>query len=139
MASLFKNFDKNNDGKLDKKEIQSGYENYQGKCYAEEEIDEIFNRIDIDLSGYIDYTEFVAAAMDMNQLLTNSKLKRAFDMFDEDGSGVISADEIKSVLGLTSDPTMNEKIAEIIEQVDVNGDGEVSFEEFKDMMKAIAN
>jgi Ca2+-binding EF-hand superfamily protein len=52
----------------------------------------------------------VAAAMDMDQLLTNSKLKQAFEMFDEDGSGVISADAIKSVLGLASDPTMNEKI-----------------------------
>lgn len=76
--------------------------------------------------------------MDMDQLLTNSKLKQAFEMFDEDGSGVISADEIKSVLGLASDQTMNDKINEIIRQVDVNGDGEVSFEEFKEMMKAIA-
>jgi calcium-dependent protein kinase len=66
MASLFKNFDKNSDGKLDKAEIQIGYEQYQGKCFAEEEIDEIFSRIDIDNSGYIDYTEFVAAALDMN-------------------------------------------------------------------------
>jgi Ca2+-binding EF-hand superfamily protein len=76
--------------------------------------------------------------LDMNQLLTNQKLKRAFDMFDQDGSGIISADEIKSVLGLTADPTMNDKIEAIIKQVDVNGDGEVSFDEFKDMMRCLA-
>lgn len=70
----------------------------------------IFARIDIDGSGYIDYTEFVAAAMDMEQMLSDKKLKRAFDMFDVDGSGVISADEIKEVLGLTGDTNMNEKI-----------------------------
>lgn len=69
---------------------------------------EIFTRIDIDGSGFIDYTEFVAAAMDMEQMLSDKKLKRAFEMFDVDGSGVISAEEIKEVLGLTGDQNMNE-------------------------------
>jgi calcium-dependent protein kinase len=71
MATLFKQFDKNNDGRLDRQEILNGYEQYHGTCFAADEIEEIFTRIDIDQSGYIDYTEFVAAAMDMNQLLTN--------------------------------------------------------------------
>ena len=49
----------------DKKEIQQGYEKYEGKIISDEEIDEIFAQIDVDGSGYIDYTEFVASAMDM--------------------------------------------------------------------------
>jgi calcium-dependent protein kinase len=136
---MFKTFDKNGDGKLDKKEIQQGYEKYNGKIIGDEEIDDIFAQIDVDGSGYIDYTEFVASAMDMQNLLTNDKLKRAFDMFDNDGSGSISAEEIKEVLGLTDNEQMNEKIKEIIKQVDENGDGEISIEEFKEMMRALAN
>jgi Ca2+-binding EF-hand superfamily protein len=39
-----------------------------------EEIDEIFARIDIDNSGCIDYNEFIAASMDMDEMLTTEKL-----------------------------------------------------------------
>lgn len=41
---------------------------------AMEEIDEIFNRIDIDGSGFIDYNEFIAATMDMEEMMTAEKL-----------------------------------------------------------------
>ena len=139
LAQMFKTFDKNGDGKLDKQEIQQGYEKYNGMIISDEEIDEIFGNIDVDGSGYIDYTEFVASAIDMQNLLTNDKLRRAFDMFDHDGSGSISAEEIKEVLGLTDNEEMNEKIKEIIRQVDENGDGEISIDEFKEMMRALAN
>jgi Ca2+-binding EF-hand superfamily protein len=52
--------------------------------------------------------------MDMNQMMSNNKLKKAFAMFDEDGSGIISADEIKNVLKCGDDPNMHEKIMKII-------------------------
>ena len=76
--------------------------------------------------------------MDMQQLMTDAKLKKAFDMFDNDGSGLISAEEIREVLGLTDNEQMNEKITEIIKQVDENGDGEISITEFKEMMRKLA-
>ena len=40
---MFKNFDKNSDGKLDKKEIQLGYERYQEKIISDEDIDQVFD------------------------------------------------------------------------------------------------
>jgi calcium-dependent protein kinase len=139
LAQMFKTFDKNGDGRLDKKEIQEGYEKYHSKIIGDDEIDTIFGQIDVDGSGYIDYTEFVASAMNMEALMTDQKLKRAFDMFDNDGSGCISADEIRDVLGLTDNEQMNEKITQIISQVDENGDGEISITEFKEMMRALAD
>ena len=65
LQAAFKMFDKNCDGKLDKKEIQMGYENYQQKIISDEDIDKVFGQIDVDGNGYIDYTEFVAAAIEM--------------------------------------------------------------------------
>lgn len=101
LAQMFKTFDKNGDGRLDKREIQEGYHKYQHKMISDEEIDEIFARIDVDGSGYIDYTEFVASAMNNADLLSDTKLNRAFEMFDVDNSGSISLSEIRKVLGLT--------------------------------------
>ena len=43
----------------------------------------MFDSVDIDKSGYIDYSEFVIAAMNEKNLLTNEKLQSAFKMFDK--------------------------------------------------------
>lgn len=75
-----------------------------------EEIDEIFAHIDADGSGFIDYNEFIAASMDMEEMLTSQKLEAAFKMFDKDGSGSISGDELKEALGMIGDDTVDEKI-----------------------------
>jgi len=114
LASMFKSFDKNGDGRLDKKEIQEGYAKYHSKVVTDDEINTIFQQIDVDGSGYIDYTEFVASAMNQSDLMSGNKLDRAFDLFDNDKSGSISLKEIRDVLGLTDNQQMNEKIKEII-------------------------
>jgi len=58
----------------------------------------MFQAVDTDNSGFIDYTEFVVAATNQSSLTSTEKLHAAFRMFDKDGSGIISADEIREVL-----------------------------------------
>ena len=95
----------------------------------------MFDEIDIDKNGTIDYTEFVMATMSDKQTMTNEKLQQAFKLFDKDGNGSIEADEIKAVLG---DSKMSpEQIDKIITEVDENGDGSIQFEEFQHMMKKL--
>jgi len=50
---------------------------------AKEDIEKMFFSVDLDRSGYIDYSEFVIAAMNEKQLLTQEKLQAAFRMFDK--------------------------------------------------------
>lgn len=90
MSKLFSGIDKDNDGKLDKKELKIIYEKYSAMRITDEMIDQIYNKIDIDGSGQIDYSEFVVASMNEKELLSQEKLKAAFNMFDKDGSGQIS-------------------------------------------------
>ena len=97
----------------------------------------MFDSVDIDKSGFIDYSEFVVAAMNEKNLLTDEKLQSAFKMFDKDGSGFISAEEIKEILGFGK--TLGEEgVNDIIKQVDANGDGQISFEEFAAMMRKLS-
>lgn len=58
----------------------------------------MFDAVDTDQSGYIDYTEFVVASANEKALLSTERLNTAFKMFDKDQSGSISPSEIKSVL-----------------------------------------
>ena len=105
MAELrraFKVLDTNNDGMLSKQEIIVGFEMLYGEGKAEfaaEEAERVFNKVDIDGSGQIDYSEWVVSTINKEKLLTNEKLYAAFSLFDKDQGGTISATEIKDVLG----------------------------------------
>lgn len=44
------------------------------------------NLIDTDGNGTLEYSEFIAAAIDRKLLLSDKKLKVAFNMLDKDGS-----------------------------------------------------
>ena len=60
---MFKAFDKNGDGKLSIEEVKEGYLEHYGKVMSDEEVTNMFNAVDTDRSGFIDYSEFVVAAM----------------------------------------------------------------------------
>ena len=87
-------------------------------------MDKMFEEIDIDNNGTIDYTEFVMATMSAKNMMTNEKLSQAFKLFDKDGNGSIDASEIKEVLGKNGGLT-NEQIEQIIRDADEDGDGEI--------------
>ena len=140
LAKVFKAFDKNGDGKLSMEEVKEGYLEHYGKVMSDEEVEQMFNAVDTDKSGFIDYSEFVIAAMNERQLTSNDKLQAAFKMFDKDGSGIISADEIREVLQFGGSSSLSATaVQQIINQVDENGDGEISFEEFVAMMKNLSD
>ena len=135
MEEIFAAMDKNNDGMLSKEEISEGYEEHFGIAIEDEELDKIFSAIDTDGSGAIDYSEFLMATMNEQQLMSKEKLKQAFKMFDKDNSGTISKQEIREALG-----NLDEEVADkMISEVDANGDGEISFEEFEKMMNMVAS
>lgn len=135
LQKAFKALDTNQDGKLSRDELITGYRQILGDL-AEEEVDRILKIADSDGSGEIEYSEWIVATTDKRKLLTNEKLETAFNMFDRDGSGSISANEIKDVLGVGK--SIDEKVwNDIILEVDANGDGEISFLEFKTMMQRL--
>jgi len=101
LAKVFKAFDTNGDGRLSMEEVKKGYIDHYGKVISDDDVEKMFKSVDSDNSGFIDYTEFVVASMNAEEMTSNDFLQAAFKMFDKDGSGIISADEIKAVLGFS--------------------------------------
>ncbi len=66
---------------------------------AEAEIMAIFKNIDTDHSGAIDYSEFIAAAMQKRIYLDEERLYDAFHRLDTEGSGFLTQAGLEKVLG----------------------------------------
>ena len=137
LSKIFKALDKNGDGKLSKEEIMDGFENIYGRHVDEDEMDEMFKQMDLDGSGTIEYTEFIAASMNQKQMNSKEKMNAAFKLFDKDNSGTISAQEIKEVLGAGKGGITEKAIEEIIKEVDEDENGEISLDEFEKLMTTV--
>jgi calcium-dependent protein kinase len=142
---LFNKIDINNDGKIAKEELYTGLQSYlklEGEKLREE-VEIIFKNIDTDHNGFIEYEEFIRAAIDKEYFLKENFLRYAFNYFDRDGSGLITMDEVMKLFYNSDLNKKNreayEQLKQSFEQIDINGDGTLSFEEFCQMMGNIIN
>lgn len=97
----------------------SGYKKIIGKEKAEEHVKKIFQMVDTDHNGSIDYSEFVTACINKEKILSKERLRNAFNMFDKDNSGGIDTDELKIIFknsGDIADNVFKEMIKECLEQ-----------------------
>lgn len=52
--------------------------------------------VDTNDSGLIDFTEFLVAASNEEELVSKGRLEQAFNYFDTDHNGYLTIDEIRS-------------------------------------------
>ena len=143
-VKLFNQIDKNGDGKISKDELFNGLQPYKKEVSDDElkkQVDIIFNNIDSDHNGYLEYEEFVRAAIDKDHFLSVNFLQFAFNYFDKDHDGEITLEEVKNKFFLNDKNRNSAKAQEQLQQsfneIDINGDGKLSFEEFGKMMENI--
>ncbi len=102
----------------------------------DEEVDRIFDLVDLNGNGVIDYSEFISSAANVNQLLSEKQMKAAFKAFDLDGSGEISYEEFEETFtaGLEIDKT---ELRKYFKEFDKNGSGHINYEEFKQFLRKL--
>jgi len=99
----------------------------------EAEVDAIMKSADNNNSGTIDYTEFVIATINRQNMLKKEKLEALFHLIDKDGNGYLTIEELKDFF--TPSQSVEEGVwNDVISEVDVNKDGQISLIEFKEMM-----
>ena len=128
---LFRLSNKNGDGKLLRTELKCTLLNFVTEGFLKN-YDAIFSLLDSDNNGYIDYEEFLRAALDRNKVINEQVLRYAFFFFDRGNTGFISKDKIKSFF--VKEKLSEDQFMDIFNAIDSNGDGKIDFNEFKDMM-----
>ena len=137
LRRVFQMFDRNEDGKITKKELSDSLENL-GIFIPDKELVQMIEKIDVNKDGYVDMEEFGALYQTiMDERDEEEDMREAFNVFDQNGDGFITVDELRSVLqslGLKQGRTL-EDCKRMIKMVDVDGDGMVNYKEFRQMMK----
>ena len=125
MRRAFEKFDKSKDGVITVDEFKSAME----LCdeYSDEEVNAMFDQLNVNHNGHIMYTEFIAATLEIKGRVEEKRLAEAFDHIDDDDSGYISKGDLRKLLG---ERATSEKIDKLIEEADTDGDGQISFDEF---------
>jgi len=143
LRETFTALDANGDGLLTLGELKNGLAS-AGYRKTNSDLQELMEGMDTDGSGVIDYTEFLAAALDKRSYMSEQACWTAFKVFDLDGDGKITLEELRKVLDndeVEVDEAFgggnnNNRTADLLRDLDKNGDGTIDFTEFMDMMGA---
>ena len=122
LRTTFADLDTDGDGRLSRDELITGY---RRSSLPLVNIDKVIHSCDTDKNGFVNYTEFLTAALDWQHLLNKELLEQAFRIFDRDNSGTITKDELKAIL--KGEEAMGDEVWDmLLSQADKNGDGVVS-------------
>ena len=107
------------------------------ESYTDEEIEKLFDKLDDNKSGIIEYEELVRGFSDREKLLNEKNMKQAFNFFDKDKNGTITWSEIcdivfqnKKMPKILLNQFLDEMSLESGEQV------KISFEDFCKIVKS---
>jgi calcium-dependent protein kinase len=135
---LFDRFDLNGDGIINRNEFLAGLRSFTNISFEELEknVETIFNFIDTNNNGFIEYEEFVCAAIDKKIFLKEEVIKFAFSYFDKNHNGNIHLEDLKNIFRKEDriDMNLESQLNAIFNKFDLNHNGIIDYDEFKFMM-----
>ncbi|CAK9060802.1 unnamed protein product [Durusdinium trenchii] len=139
LKKQFNELDENGDGIITFAELKQGMKKAGlAGGLSSKDLHNLALALDADGSGEIDYTEFLAAAMERKSLVQESSVWAAFKVFDKNDDGRISKKELEEVLSSqeVSNAISKAQVDRIVREVDTNGDGFIDFNEFMAMIRS---
>jgi calcium-dependent protein kinase len=129
LRDAFHEIDTSHEGTITLEEMKTVLTQYH---IDNDEIVSIFRGMDVDKSGKIGYTEFLAATVEAHGVAKEEQLLEAFDRLDADDSGFISEENLKEILGSAYDAA---EVRSMIAEADIKKNGQIDTEEFLVLME----
>ncbi|XP_019926399.2 uncharacterized protein [Magallana gigas] len=134
--ACFSLFDMDNDGKIATKDLGTVVRSL-GCNPSEAEVTQLIREVDIDGSGQVEFSEFIAMfERHRHEKNTEDEIIDAFTVFDKEGNGYISAAELRHVMTNLGEKLRDEEIDEMVRAADMNGDGQINYKEFAHVLLA---
>ncbi|XP_058032981.1 mitochondrial adenyl nucleotide antiporter SLC25A24 [Ahaetulla prasina] len=124
--NLFKKLDRNQDGRVDIAELQSGLKEL-GIPLGDDAEKKIFRAGDTNKDGRLDFEEFTRYLKDHEK-----KMKLAFKSLDKNNDGVIEASEIVQSLKILGIDVSEKQAGKILQSMDADGTMSVDWNEWRD-------
>lgn len=138
LVQLFKRIDVDSNGEISKEEMVNAFnENrsvFKSFNINRENVGMLFDKLDLDCSGSIDFLEFIVAIKNLALGMSKKNLKIAFNELCNE-EGFLDLESVSMVLG-TKLP--KEEWLKVIKKYDSDGNGKIDFEEFTNIFKADA-
>lgn len=136
LKSLFIQMDVNGTGQLSIEEIAAGIET-AGQIQGIDDMEDLVRMCDLDGSGYIDYADFLEAALEKKRFIQKDVSVAAFKVLDKEGKGKVTRTEICDSLAATDEHSLYSKKLqdEIMDDVELDGDEDIDEPEFVKMMQ----
>ena len=131
ILKIFRYFNISGTCKLLKEELIEGLYKYKSKKEVDSMVEEIFEILDFNKCGYIEYEAFLSACIDKNKLFTKENLKYAFQFIDQEKSNGIDGKKIIKAFNAKMNKVLEAVFNNLIIKVDEDGDGIINFNEFQ--------
>mmetsp|Transcript_19424 Transcript_19424/g.41511 ORF Transcript_19424/g.41511 Transcript_19424/m.41511 type:complete len:824 (+) Transcript_19424:59-2530(+) len=125
LRQIFTSYDIDDSGTVEADELRNAFA-LHGK-YTEEEIDRIFLAMDMNGSGKISWTEFLASTIETKGPVSEEEFSSAFEHLDFDKNGYISTSDLREIIGRDMPQNI---IDRIIDESDIIGDNKIWKDEF---------
>lgn len=125
LRDIFQHFDTLKNGEITLPEFKELYNTYYD--YTDEELEDLFQGIDLDGTGVVHYIEFLAATIESHGAIDEDRLAEAFDRLDSDDSGWITVENLRDFLG---EDVPTSYLDEVIDECDIERDHRISYDEF---------
>ena len=139
-CKLFGQIDKNGKGKITLNDFIEGL-NKILKKNMEEDAKKIFENLDEYSSGYLEYEQFIRAAINKKIFLTEDTLKFTFNFFDKENTKKITSESILKIFeeSIKKDENVKIELENMIKEASPNENLEMDFDNFTEFMKSILN
>ena len=136
LRNAFRELDVDNSGTLEIAELKQAFEK---SGLSNEEMNDLFYKIDFNQDGKLNYTEFLAATVDKNKAVTQQNLKLAFHHFDVDNSGKITSENLLEVFKRQGQHMTKDECDKMINEANPENANELNFKEFETLIKNMAD
>ena len=134
MLNLFKEYDVDGNGTIDKSEFRRAVAAI-GLEYEDEIVDIVFDSYDADGSGEMEYKEFVQYSLRDSLKRSAGRVMTLFRQWDRDGSGSVDKKEFRRAMKELGFDAPTELLDSVFDSMDKDHGGSVDFKELNKVLR----